>query len=252
MYVVGRLKEVSQLKRANTLLTLVAAIASVPLVASAANSADYAFTVNGTWEVPQATLPAGKYIITVRDQLLDRHIFQIRDASGKVYSTFLAVPYHGGAVGDPFSFWNGSGATKVVRTWKPANEDQSWELVYPKDRAVQIATDAKTSVPAVILPDSLTSANPFLSDRDMQSIQMWMLTPKRVGGNLQMAVAKIGRTAPPAPQPTVASAAGAETQRMPKTASGFADSIFCGTMLLMFGGMVAFSTRRPARSAARR
>ncbi len=251
MYVVGRSKEVSQLKLTNTLLIISAAVASA-LLASAANSADYAFTVNGTWEVPQATLPAGKYIITVRDQLLDRHIFQVRDVSGKVYSTFLAVPYHGGAVGDPFSFWNGSGATKVVRAWKPANEDQSWELVYPKDRAVQIATDAKASVPAVILPDSLTSANPFLSDRDMQSIQMWMLTPKRVGGNVQMAVAKIGGTAPAVPQPTVASATGPETQQMPKTASGFADSIFCGTMLLMFGGMVAFSMRRPATSAVQR
>ncbi len=231
---------------ASTIATAGAFLSAAP----ASNPASYPFTVAGNWEVPQATLPAGKYVISVQDRLLDRHIFQISDVSGKVYSTFLAVPFHGSEAGSPFVFWNADGNTKIVRTWKPTNEDQSWEFVYPKDKAVQIATDAKTPVPAVILPDTLTSANPFLSDRDMQSIQMWMLTPKRVSGNVQMAVAKIGRTAPPAPQAaTVASAAGSETQKMPHTATGIGDNIFCGSMLLMFGGFVAFSMRKSSVNA---
>lgn len=239
------------MKVVHTLLFCTAVIIGGSSIVSAdtpsSKASEYPFTVNGTWEVPQASLPAGKYVISVRDRLLDRHIFQVRDANGKVYSTFMAVPFHG-TPGGPFNFWNVNGATKVVRTFKPANEDQSWELVYPKDRAVQIATDAKNPVPAVILPDSLNPANPFLSDRDMQSIQMWMLTPKRVSGNVQMAVAKIGKTAPPAPSAAVASTEAPETQRMPHTASGFADSILCGSILLMFGLTLGFSRNKIARA----
>ena len=197
----------------------------------------YQFTNKETWEVPDATLPPGQYILSVHDKLLDREIFQVRGAKdGKVYSNFLAIPAKGG--GDPKSvlrFWPTNGDVKPMRGWFVSSDAEAWEFVYPKERAVELAKGSGSAIPAVDLSSVPKPTNNLLSPDDLHSVQLWLLTPKRVGPGsegVQIAAAKIGPRKLPV---HTTSAAGDETHKMPRTASHFLESILGGLLLIACG-----------------
>ncbi len=212
----------------------------------------YRFVNKETWEVPLATLPAGEYIIRVHDKLLNKEIFEVLGAKdGKVYCNFLAIPQTGMSGKETLTFWPGTTGPRAVRAWYIPSDGQAWEFVYPKERAVEIAKAAEQAIPAVDLSSMPTPNNPLLSSDNLRAVQLWLLTPKRVGqgssaDNVQIAAAKLVPEATTKARAAVRNhgVAPSETQHMPQTASNFLENIFAGALL--FGsGIVLF--RRSVR-----
>lgn len=195
---------------------------------------NYKFTNKETWEVPEATLPPGDYILSVHDKLLDREMFQVKGAKdGKVYSNFLAIRGKGGNSKSVLTFWTGAGDVKAIRAWFISQEAETWDFVYPKERAIELAKASGSPIPAVDLSSMPKPNNVLLSADDLHSVQLWLLTPKRVGPGtegVQIAAAKIG---PKHPRATTAT--GDETHSMPRTASNFMEMLLAGSALLGIG-----------------
>ncbi len=134
-----------------------------------------------------------------------------------------------------------------LRAWFIPSDAHSWEFVYPKDRAVEIAKGTGHSVPAVDLSSVANTTNRFLSDGDLRAVQLWMLTPKRVGtGDVQIAAAKIKGASERllASNTKPASAAASETGRMPHTASNYLASLLGGMLLILAGAFSLLRVRR--------
>ena len=197
-------------------------------------SESYKFTNKETWEVPDASLPPGDYMLSVHDKLLDREVFQVKGATdGKVYSNFLAIHAATGQSKSVLSFWTGANGVKAIRGWFIASEAQNWEFVYPKERAIELAKASGNAIPAVDLSSMPKPNNVLLSPDDLHSVQLWLLTPKRVGpgaDGMQIAAAKIG------PKHPRATATGDETHAMPRTASHLLEMILAGCALIGIGG----------------
>lgn len=205
---------------------------------SAINYADsYKFTNKETWEVPEATLPPGDYVLTVHDKLLDREIFQVKGAKdGKVYSNFLAIHGKGGNAKTILTFWSGLENGKAIRAWFIPGQAETWDFVYPKERAIELAKASGSPVAAVDLSGLAKPNNPLLSAEDLRAVQLWLLTPKRVSPGaegVQIAAAKIGPK-----HPRAAAASGDETHTMPRTSSHFVEMLGAGAMLAAAGLLV--------------
>ena len=215
---------------------------SICLVSATASAAikysdNYKFTNKETWEVPEATLPPGDYILSVHDKLLDREMFQVKGAKdGKVYSNFLAIRGKGGDSKNVLTFWTGTEGTKAIRSWFIPSDGEVWDFVYPKERAIELAKSSGSPIPAVDLSSMPKPTNVLLSADDLHAVQLWLLTPKRVGPGaegVQIAAAKIGGKRPRAVTTT-----GDETHKMPRTASNFVEALLAGGALLSLGGLV--------------
>ncbi len=226
----------------STLNRLLPAIAIGFVIAGSAHAAinygdSYKFTNKETWEVPDATLPPGDYILSVHDKLLDREIFQVKGAKdGKVYSNFLAIHGKGGNARTILTFWSGPGDVKAIRAWFIPGQAETWDFVYPKERAIELAKASGSPVAAIDLSGLPKPNNPLLSADDLRAVQLWLLTPKRVGpgaDGVQIAAAKIGPKHPRAAAPS-----GDETHTMPRTSSNFVEMLAAGATLVAAGLLV--------------
>ena len=166
------------------------------------------FQVDGDTAVPGAVLKPGSYVIRVVDRLSDRSILRVENESGKVISTFLAVPNRslaGYSSQGPVAWTGGGGHDKAMRGFNFPTT-YSVEFVYPKAEAVKIAVGHSAAVEAIDPPsDNLPSKQKSLTNEDMRIVTLWTLSPTRVNGSTAIAAEKYKPTeAATAPQPVVA------------------------------------------------
>src|SRR5271165_5867544 len=110
-------------------------------------------TFSGPVEVPgvgQHNLPAGTYVFKILDSQSDRHIVQIfNQDETQVYATILAIPnYRLQATEKTVITFRErpAGEPEALRAWFYPGRNWGEEFVYPKARAVELATTTNTPV----------------------------------------------------------------------------------------------------------
>ena len=148
----------------------------------AAQAPTNTFVLDKSVEVPGGTLKAGSYTVAVLDSLSDRTVLRLDGENGKRHVLLLGVSNAplSGTAGQPV-LWDSKAQGKRALRGFVLSDGRSVELVYPKADAVALAKANHQSVVAV---DTASEGRPELdklSDRDMQMVNLWLLTPTRVG-----------------------------------------------------------------------
>jgi hypothetical protein len=153
-------------------------------------------TFSGPVEIPGVhlkgwgVLPAGTYVFKVLDSQADRHIIQIFNKEETVcYATVLAIPnfrlkatdktvitFRERAVGEP----------EALRAWFYPGRQWGEEFVYPKEKAMAIAT--ATSTPVLFTPAELpaevvvpiTPDAPFVAQMQAAPVRAYRATGDEV------------------------------------------------------------------------
>ena len=117
-------------------------------------------------EIPGRVLSAGTYVFKLADSMTDRHIVQIFTADeSQILATLLTIPDYRLTTTDQTVITFDevvAGAPEAIRAWFYPGNSIGQEFVYPKLRAMELATLAKTIVPAIAVdvsdPDALKTA----------------------------------------------------------------------------------------------
>src|ERR1700723_3880773 len=113
-------------------------------------------TFSGPVEIPGvhltgwAVLPAGTYVFKILNSDSDRHIVQIFSKDEKtVYATILAIPNYRLKATDKTVITfreRPAGEPEALRAWFYPGMNWGEEFVYPKAKAIELATTTKTAV----------------------------------------------------------------------------------------------------------
>jgi hypothetical protein len=166
-------------------------------------------TVNESIQVPNKTLPPGKYVIKLLDSPSNRHIVQIFNGDEThIITTILAIPnYRLEPTGKTqFQFWETPpGQPKALRAWFYPGDNFGQEFAYPKSEATNIASYAKTQVPTTYAQ----------SESDLTTARVGTVNEQGTEQPIQEQTAQ--NTPPPAPAhaPEPAPAPEAERQATP-------------------------------------
>jgi hypothetical protein len=188
-----------------TVLFTLVGIATAPNVRADEYNKKTIMTFSQPIEIPGQILPAGTYTFKLMDSLSDRHIVQIWDADGThLIATVLAINnvrlQPAGKTIVKFSERSGDNPD-ALKAWFYPGDNSGQEFVYPRHRAMELATQSNNSVPAIA--DEPAPA-------DLNSAEVTQVPP---------AAAETPAPAPepaatPTPEPTPAAPA-----ELPKTAS---------------------------------
>jgi len=143
------------------------AILSVAVFSSVARADDWdrktTVTFSGPVEIPGVhvagwgVLPAGTYVFKILDSQQDRHIVQIFNKDETVcYATILAIPNFRLKATDQTVITfreRPAGQPEALRAWFYPGRQWGEEFVYPKAKAMEIATT--TSTPVLFTPVDL-------------------------------------------------------------------------------------------------
>jgi hypothetical protein len=125
------------------------------------------FTFSAPVSVPNATLPAGKYLFRLADSLVNRQIVQIYSADGsKLHAMLMTLPQIRQRVSDHAEvrfLETPSNEPPALATWWYPGERTGWEFIYPREQARRLAQAAKTSV----LTTTQTNAEADMSSGDL-------------------------------------------------------------------------------------
>jgi hypothetical protein len=110
-------------------------------------------------EVPGQVLPAGTYWFTLADSTTDRNVVEVWNADRtRLVATILAIPdYRMQPTGKTVIHFEErpSGQPEAIHSWFYPGSDNGEEFVYPKSRAIQLAT--QTSRPVLSMPNEQAS-----------------------------------------------------------------------------------------------
>lgn len=126
----------------------------IPTVRADEHDKKTVITLSQPFEIPGGKiLPAGTYTFVLFDSASDRNIVRIFNADGtKLFATILAINnFRLTATGKTvLSFSERPGdAPDALKAWFYPNNNWGQEFVYPKHRAIQLATAEKEPVPAL-------------------------------------------------------------------------------------------------------
>ena len=113
------------------------------------------FTVTEPTEIGSRVVPPGTYLIKVVPLSYNRNLVQVTSEDGaKVYASALATPHpkklDEQIPSSRFLYFPASeGQPKVLRTWFAPSTPFGQDIVYPKKRALELATTTKESVVAI-------------------------------------------------------------------------------------------------------
>jgi hypothetical protein len=171
-------------------------------------------------EIPGQILPAGTYTFKLLDSQSDRHIVQVWDADGShLITTVLAINNRrmkptGNTV---VKFAERSGDNpEALKAWFYPGDNFGQEFVYPKQRATQLATESKDSVPAISDESAPVDLNTQVVQVAPQEQPAEQPAPVATTATETPALAPVA-VATPAPEPV--STPAAEPTELPKTAS---------------------------------
>lgn len=193
------------------------------------------FTTTESIEVAGVILPPGTYVIRVTDQAsgetYNRNVIQVTSEDlNTVFVTAGANPRPSKA--DPASvlpmlefYTAGNGQPKALRTWYPAGTKTARDILYPRKRALELASYSTDPVPSI--PDDT-------KETDLRTVT---LTP----------IAPVVKPAEPRPvEPKPAAVVAEAVPELPRTASR--EPLYAGLGLLSLGG--ALVLRQLARRVA--
>ena len=148
--------------RKAALACVASALLALPLGAAAQSprNQDTFFTFSQNVELPNKTLPAGKYLFQLADSASNRHIVKVMSADRKeTYATLLAIPYYSNDrpsddpqvrfMETPASGTNGTTAaagTNAIKIWFYPGTTVGHEFIYPRSQAMRIASRTGSSV----------------------------------------------------------------------------------------------------------
>lgn len=129
------------------------------------------FTFSEPVTVPQATLPAGKYLFRLADSLANRTIVQIFSADGaKLHGMMMTIPTRRSDIPNEaevrFLETAADAPPAIATYWYPGQRD-GWEFIYPRGEATRLAQASKQSV--------LTTAN--AQSDDLRSGDLVRISP---------------------------------------------------------------------------
>lgn len=108
-------------------------------------------TIDKEIQLPNTDLQPGTYVFKLLDSPSNRHIVQIfNQDESKLITTILAIPnYRLQPTGKTvLSFWEvPEGQIPAVRAWFYPGDNYGQEFAYPKNRAMQVASYANSTVP---------------------------------------------------------------------------------------------------------
>ncbi len=137
------------------------------------------FTVTEPLDVGSTTLQPGEYQISVIPGRWDRNMLQVWNADRtELFTTLLSVPHQEGPEGlqvteGRYVYYPASAThNKALRTWFDATTPTSGghDIVYPKSRALELASLAKE--PVVAVPDEVKEA-------DLETAPLVVVTPDK-------------------------------------------------------------------------
>ena len=188
-------------------------------------------TLTEPLEVGGTLLQPGAYVIKSLELKYNRHFVQVTDLTEtKVFATVIAVPhpvkmgemvpesrytYYPAVVGQPMA----------LRTWFAPNTESGRDIIYPTQRAIELAVAVKE--PVVAIPDNTKEA-------ELKTVPLVVVTPDRTVKPYEIQ----------APPPPVAVAENIPAKTLPKTASRV--PLYAALGLLSLGGALslrAFSNR---------
>lgn len=145
--------------RKAALACVASAVLALPLSAAAQGpvNQDTYFTFSQDVELPNKTLPAGKYLFQLADSPGNRHIVKVMSADRKeIYATLLAIPFYSNDrpsddpqvrfMETPASGTNGTAATNAIKIWFYPGNSVGHEFIYPRSQAMRIASRTGSSV----------------------------------------------------------------------------------------------------------
>jgi hypothetical protein len=185
-------------------------------------------------------LPAGTYVFKLLDSRSDRHIVQVFNADESIiYATILAIPNYRLKPTDKtvITFNEGiEGRPEAIRAWFYPGTNWGEEFVYPKAKALEMATITKTPVLFTPLEIPLEVVAPIQVDAPVvaQLQQAPVMAAKPTGEVVE--VAEVAAVTPPAaleaaPMPV------AVPVELPDTAGSLPLIALCG--MLALGGALA-------------
>jgi hypothetical protein len=117
------------------------------------------FTFNAPVEIPGQVLTPGKYVFKLLNSTANRNIVQVFDKDERhLIGTFLTIPdYRMTAPSKPLITFEErpAGTPEAIKSWFYPGDNMGNEFVYPKARAVQLATQSNQNVPS--MPTSLAN-----------------------------------------------------------------------------------------------
>src|SRR5687768_15229262 len=141
--------------RKAALACVTGALLTLPISAAAQGlpNQDTFFTFSQAVELPNTTLPAGKYLFQLADSPSNRHIVKVMSADRKeVHATLLAIPYYSNErpsdepqvrfMETPAQASGGAG-TNAIKIWFYPGNSTGHEFIYPRAQAMRIAADRK-------------------------------------------------------------------------------------------------------------
>lgn len=201
-------------------------VAAPPMNAQSTNRNEIStFTTTESIEVAGVIVPPGTYVIRVVDQAsgetYNRNVIQITSEDLKqVFVTAAANPRP--AKTDPesqlplFEYYTAAnGQPRALRTWYPAGTKTGRDIIYPRKRALELASISRETIPSV--PDET-------KETELKTVALTPITPER-----------IVEPSPAEPKPAAVVAEAAP--RMPRTASHV--PLYAGLGLLSLGGALA-------------
>jgi hypothetical protein len=218
-------------------------------------------TVNETIQVPNKTLPPGKYVMKLLDSPSNRHIVQIFDENEQhLITTVLAIPnYRLQPTGDTqFGFWETpAGQPKAIRSWFYPGDNFGQEFAYPKNEAMQIAATSKQPVPTTYAQSEadLTTARVGTIDQTGKETPMPTQTAQATPPPSNNEAERAATPAPapeatPAPEPQATTPAATPqttpAQSLPQTASPYPMIAIFGMLALVGFFAVSFIAKRTA------
>ncbi|HEX7669423.1 MAG TPA: hypothetical protein VF395_07570 [Polyangiaceae bacterium] len=201
-------------------------VASTPAYAQS-DRENSTFTVTEPIEVGGFTLPAGTYLVKVVMLESNRNMIQVSNVEQtKVFANVLATPHpirEGEAV--PSSryiyYTTADGQPKALRTWFARDTTNGQDIIYPKQRAMELAASARE--PVIAIPDDVKEA-------EYKTAPLTIVTPEQQVTPYEQPVVMVQK----APEPEPIAVAEALPQELPRTASHV--PLFAALGLLSLGG----------------
>jgi len=224
-------------------LALAAAAVFSPAAKAGAWDRKTTVTFSGPVEIPGVhlvgwgVLPAGTYVFRILDSQQDRHIVQIFNQDETVcYATIMAIPNFRLKVTDKTVMTfreRAAGQPEALRAWFYPGRQWGEEFVYPKAKAMEIATATETPVlfTPVELPVEvavpITADAPFVAQMRLAPVMAFQPT------GTQVELAEVVTPPPPA-----------EMQAALPTTAGMLPLIGMFGFLALCGALMVGSIRR--------
>lgn len=162
------------------LACVASAMVALPLNAGAQGprNQDTYFTFSQPVELPNATLPAGKYFFQLVDSDSNRHIVKVMSEDrNQLHATLMAIPFYSNDrpsdepqvrfMETPATSAGGATGTNAIKVWFYPGTSTGHEFIYPRAQAMRLAQ--RTGEP-VLTTKSETEIAETVADTDLTRI----------------------------------------------------------------------------------